>query len=83
MAGTPRPHQLQTQGGHRAPALQMCSQHPPWRRGRAAARAQMGCINLGAGSLRPRCSVFSRLASFGLQMWACSREGTQLQMCTV
>lgn len=30
----------------------------------------MGRINLGAGSSGPRCSVFSRLAGFGLQMWA-------------
>lgn len=30
----------------------------------------MGRINLGAGSLGPSCSVFSRLAGFGLQMWA-------------
>lgn len=29
----------------------------------------MGRINLGAGSSGPRCSVFSRLAGFGLQMW--------------
>lgn len=35
----------------------------------------MGLINLGAGSLGPRCSVFSRLAGFGLQMWARVGEG--------
>lgn len=41
---------------------------------------QMGFINLGAGSLRLRCSVFSWLARFGLQMWVWSGGRTQLQM---
>lgn len=39
-------------------------------RARAAARGQMGCINLGAGSSGPRCSVLSRASWLGLQMWA-------------
>lgn len=40
---------------------------PAFRRGDRAERqpgAQMGRINLGAGSSGPRCSVFSRLAGF-------------------
>ena len=42
---------------------------------RAAARGQMGCINLGAGSSGPRCSVLSWQAGFGFQMWAWGGEG--------
>ena len=43
---------------------------------RAAARGQMGCINLGAGSSGPRCSVLSWQAGFGFQMWAWGGEGS-------
>lgn len=52
---------------------------------RAAARGQMGCINLGAGSSGPRCSMLSWRAGFGFQMWAWGGrgDGTQLQMCAV
>ena len=35
----------------------------------------MGCINLGAVSSGPRCSVLSPRAGFGLQMWAWGGEG--------
>lgn len=51
------------------------SRHAACRRARAATRGQMGCINLGAGSSGPRCSVLSRRAGFGLQMWAWGGEG--------
>ena len=51
------------------------SRHAACRQARAAARGQMGCINLGAVSSGPRCSVLSRRAGFGLQMWAWGGEG--------
>ena len=51
------------------------SRHAACRRARAAARGQMGCINLGAVSSGPRCSVLSPRAGFGLQMWAWGGEG--------
>lgn len=49
--------------GHGDRSLQTCS----LQTGQAAARGQMGCISLGAGSSGPRCSVLSRRAGFGLR----------------
>lgn len=62
-AGHSRQHQLHSlwaRGGAGWPqgsGLQMCWL---WRHSRAAARGQMHCVNLGAGSSGPKRSMFSR-----------------------